>query len=272
MKINRISDNTHFAGIFCFLILISISSLVTNQTSRLVIISVRLLSIVGILVSVAILFFIKKINYTQLTAMVLYVSFFLYGILMSVFNGAFEVGQQGLLRNAIVTISGLSLIAQNTIYPLPDKLAKHYVWYVFIGLCATIAVGGIDLTFPPHFIFDYKLDSNVNILYSQGMSKFFGFGAVAAAYMISKSQTTIKNLLLLITVLVLLSLSLLGGARGDSAAAVLVVLGYLTFKFQFKFLFCLLISVIRNMSMILGHFLFEFSVYLPGSQGALLVC
>ena len=28
----------------------------------------------------------------------------------------------------------------------------------------------------------------------------------------------------------------------------------------------------RNMSMILGHFLFEFSVYLPGSQGALLVC
>jgi len=272
VKINRISDNTHFAGIFCFLILISISSLVTNQTSRLVIISVRLLSIVGILVSVAILFFIKKINYTQLTAMVLYVSFFLYGILMSVFNGAFEVGQQGLLRNAIVTISGLSLIAQNTIYPLPDKLAKHYVWYVFIGLCATIAVGGIDLTFPPHFIFDYKLDSNVNILYSQGMSKFFGFGAVAAAYMISKSQTTIKNLLLLITVLVLLSLSLLGGARGDSAAAVLVVLGYLTFKFQFKFLFCLLISVIRNMSMILGHFLFEFSVYLPGSQGALLVC
>jgi len=32
------------------------------------------------------------------------------------------------------------------------------------------------------------------------------------------------------------------------------------------------ISTKRNMSMILGHFLFEFSVYLPGSQGALLVC
>jgi len=28
----------------------------------------------------------------------------------------------------------------------------------------------------------------------------------------------------------------------------------------------------RNMSMILGHFLFEFSVYLPDPPGSLLVC
>lgn len=118
-----------------------------------------------------------------------------------------------------------------------DHFSAYYLNYIIFGLILTIIVGGIEFTFPPHFVFDYVPDSksSTEIVYSQGSSQFYGFGALAAAYLTSRVKKRLPILALVGAVLGFLALSLIGGARGDSLAAVIVALGFLAYKFRLKF-------------------------------------
>jgi hypothetical protein len=227
-------------ALFCFLVLISISELTTNDVSRLFVVPIRNTSIAIVFCTVVILFSLRKIHLKQLTAAGLYILLVVYGLLLSALNGAFELGAQGIFMNALVTLSGIVLITRPGNTVLPYRLSKYYLWYVLVALCMTIAIGGLDYNFPPHFVLEYSsnLDSR-DILYSQGISQFFGYGALTAAYMLSKSDSAFRGLLL-ICVFLLLALSFLGGARGDSIASALVTLGYLAFQFRMRFFFSVL--------------------------------
>ncbi len=243
MKINRITDNLSYVGLFLFLVLISISYLTTNDISRQIVVPVRLASIAGIVIVVCAFLVLKRISYKQLTAVTLYVLLTIFGILLSVMNGAFEIGQQGLLVNILVTLSGVWLFSIRKSNIIPDAMAQYYFIYILSGLCITIVIGGINLSFPPHFILEYNPDLQADqALYSQGISKFYGFGAIAAAYLVVKANSKISSLFWSVFVLIFLASSLLGGARGDSLIFVMVVSAYLASKLLMKFLLCLLLG------------------------------
>lgn len=246
MKIRRVHHMALISGLFLFLILISINQLTTNQTSRLIAVSIRLTAIVGVVFSLLILFALHKIKKKQLLAISFYIGLVLYGAIMSILNGAFDLGQQNLLINILVTLSGLTLMSMSVDRPLLDLFTKSIFLYVFLGLFATIVIGGLDLNFPPHFIFDYNPDSKTGnpLDYSQGISQFFGLGSISAAYLISKTKQKFYVLTLLFVVFSFLGLSLLGGARGDSIVAIIIALGFLAFKFRFKFFVFLILIVV----------------------------
>ena len=246
MKIRRVHHMALISGLFLFLILISIDKLTTNQTSRLIAVSIRLTAIVGVVFSLLILFALHKIKKKQLLAISFYIGLVLYGAIMSILNGAFDLGQQNLLINILVTLSGLTLMSMSVDRPLLDLFTKSIFLYVILGLFATIVIGGLDLNFPPHFIFDYNPDSKTDnpLDYSQEISQFFGLGSISAAYLISKTKQKFYVLTLLFVVFSFLGLSLLGGARGDSIAAIIIALGFLAFKFRFKFFVFLLLIVV----------------------------
>ena len=246
MNIRRVYHMTLISGLFLFLILISISHLTTNDTSRLIVVPIRLAAIVGVVFSLLILFALNKIKKKQLLAYSLYLSLVLYGTIMSILNGAFDLGQEQLPINIVVTLSGLTLMSMSFDRPLFESITKSYFLYVIFGLFATIIVGGLDLNFPPHFVFDYITNPEANDVreYSQGTSKFFGLGSVYAAYLLSKTKQKFYVLTLLFVVFTFLGLSLLGGARGESIAAIIVALGFLAFKCPLKiFIFLVLIGV-----------------------------
>lgn len=230
-------------GLFGFLVLISINDLTTNELSRLLIILIREISIVLVVCTIGVLFSLRKVHLNQLTAVALYTSLVAYGIALSALNGASELGLQGMPINLLVTISGIVLISRQSNKILPDSFSKYYLIYVLVGLCMTIAIGGLDPSFPPHFVFDYSsaLYSS-EILYSQGVSQYFGYGALAAALLLAKSESRFRSILLMACVLLMLALSFLGGGRGDSIASAVVTLGYLAFQFRTKFLITVLVT------------------------------
>ncbi len=238
MKKKRVGQISITVGLFLFLILISIGHLTTNDASRIFIVPIRIAAIVGVVTFIFIAIATTGLRKRQAAASIIFFGMLLYGITMSILNGAFDIGQENIIINTLVIASGLTLMAMSDKKILFDQFPWHYLNYVFLGLIATIIIGGIELTFPPHFVFDYAPDSkgSSEIVYSQGISQFFGIGSVAAAYFTTRVRKQLSSLAMVGAVLGLLALSLLGGARGDSLAAVIVSLGFLAYKFRFKFI------------------------------------
>jgi len=238
VKVSSLSHGAAVLGLFFFLVLISIGNLTTTEVSQLLIVPIRYVSIAIVVCVVVIQFLLGKIYFKQYVAAGLYISLVVYGITLSALNGALEVGVQYILINPLVTLSGLFLIATQTNKVFPDRISKFYLWYVLLALCITVVIGGLDYGFPPHFVFEYSSDlTSSDVLYSQGISQYFGFGALTAAYMLSKSRSTFLSALLLSCVVLMLAMSFLGGARGDSIAAAIVTLGYLAIQFRMRFFF-----------------------------------
>jgi hypothetical protein len=232
-------------GLFLFLVMISIGYLTSNDISYLIVVSVRFVSIAGIALALLVLLKMRKIKWRQLISSALYFLLVLYGTTMSIWSGSFEIGQQNLLMNFAVIAVGLILVSMPTREIIPGSITKMYIRYVLLGLMITIYIGGLKLDFPPHFVFDYQTSLEAaEIVYSQGMSKFFGLGAIAAAFLISKSTKQYKRILLACITLILLALSFLGGARGDSVLAAFIVLTFFANKFPLKFLVFLLASMV----------------------------
>ena len=89
VKFNRLSNGAAIVGLFCFLVLISISELTTNDVSRLFVVPIRNISIAIVICAVVILFSLRKIHFGQLTAAGLYILLVAYGMTLSALNGAF---------------------------------------------------------------------------------------------------------------------------------------------------------------------------------------
>ena len=111
MEFRHKNSVTVIWGLFLFLVLISIGYLTSNDISRLIVVSVRFLSIAGIVFVLLVLLKIHMIKWRQLISLALYLLLVLYGVSMSTWNGTFEIGQQNLLMNFAVTAVGLVLIS-----------------------------------------------------------------------------------------------------------------------------------------------------------------
>jgi hypothetical protein len=227
MNIDRISEKVALAGLISFLILTSIDGLVTSDSSRLIILFIRYASMIAVTLSLVFLIAVGNYFFKSFVAWFLYFSLLTWGSILAFANGASQAGVAGLFPSSLVTMCGIALFARNNGKLFSNKLSDIYVFYVFAGLVVTILAGGIDFESSPSFVFQYLSDKEDGaILYSQGISKYFGFGAVAAIFLAFNSISNARRYIAFVLAVAFIYFSLLGGARGDSILAVSVVLGY----------------------------------------------
>lgn len=227
MKIHRAGEKALHLGLFSFFVLITIGYISTNNYSRLFIEPLRLLAAAALAFFMAIILSTSMLCRRHLTGLALYASLLVLGVSLALLNGSLEIGATGLLTNAAITLCGILLFNAHDKNILSDRFAAWVVAYIIGGTLFTLLIKGLEFTPFPRFNFEYDTSVHtMDITYSQELSKFFGFGAAAAAFLsVHKKNRLLKYLYFFLTV-TFLFFSLMGGARGDSIAAFLLVISY----------------------------------------------
>lgn len=265
-----IRENVILIGVMCYLYMATIALMTTSGGSRTFVeisragaIALVLLISAGLVVSI-------RMSAVHLLSALLYLLLMVLGFVMAEMHGV----EQGYLRYAtdvVVILAGLFIFsflsyARND---LDYKLARYFFIYCVVLLLITVMTGGLAMEMPPRFVFDYVSDLiSKDVSYSQGVSKFFGYGALAASYLYVKSAAGSKRLVFGLMVLLFLALSLLGGARGDSFFAVITVLFYFTVVYGLRVIWPLIVVAAAFMLLVSNAAFMNDLVLVQRMQGA----
>lgn len=215
-------------GIFAFLVLISIGFLTTNNESRLFVGAIRYAAILGCLIFILLDLVTWRMKRAFVYGVFVFAILLLDGLILASINESLDIGAANIVRDILVVSIGLAIFSNTERRANKIQIARFYLWYVFLGLFLTWLVGGVKLDFPPRFAFDYASDNiGMDVAYSQGISRFFGFGAIASVYISNQSAKNIKKIFWLLMTGLLVMLAIAGGARGDVLATVGVIGVYL---------------------------------------------
>jgi hypothetical protein len=233
VKFNLVSEKVTLIALFLFFFVLTIGMISTSSEVMLIVEWSRAFSLVSLCILLFVIFIINKVNSKFLFSCLICGLFFLSGSLLSiVFDGLQSVTST--LIAILIIIVGVYLLSIENIGSYQPAFAKFFVVYSLIVIVLSIFFGGLVFTPVPSFVFDYISSSGSNIRYSQGVSQFFGYSALAASTLIINEHKRIKKNLLISFVVIFVVLSLLGGARGDSIFALLLVLVYFLFKLKFN--------------------------------------
>ena len=164
---------------------------------------------------------------TALYAATLLILIFISGTLNLILRNLNFQNWQWLVLNFGLTLSILVLLSEAVKLQSSDILARLILGFVLLGFCLTIFYGGIE--FMPIPIFQMTYQSQVSgtdyvISYGQGVTKFYGIGAICAAYLTTASEGSFAKVMSFLALGLLLGLSVAGGARGDLLAVCLVLI------------------------------------------------
>jgi hypothetical protein len=144
-------------------------------------------------------------------------------------------GEAAALGNSIYNLIVVSIGAITLSFIGPngfsDRGGKVLAIYFFVITILTFSAGGLVLELPPQFNLEYLSDGNREETYSLGISQFFGMGGVVCTLLAAKAKYRWQSAIYLIGWVVCISLSILGGARGDSLLAALMSLLLLGHRF-----------------------------------------
>lgn len=218
-------------AVLSYLILISVSFATTSTPMRQLIEVIRILAAGSLIITSAMLFLRSRyVSRVFVYGVFLYLLVVAYGLLLAIIFGGLDMVATRLPMNFVITLIGLYLfLGRRQIIEL--KTVRHFLIYVGLVFFATVMFGGFSFSYPPHFIFEYQSTSHgTSILYSQGVSKFFGLAAVLAIYSAFQFSKVRWRIAFIILSAALIMLSLLGGARGDGIIAVLLVFSFILLK------------------------------------------
>lgn len=225
-------------GIFLYLIIITIGLSQTRVMSALVVGPSRYLIILIEVLIIGLVMYKSKVSLKFVLSLLVFLGLLLYGLLLAQIKGDFDLAQTHLFMDVLLIITGAFLLSSFQDWNLSIELEKLFLFYVIVILFFTIAIGGLIFQPLPQFVLEVPVDSKKEVYYSQGLSKFYGVGAIAAGLLATKRKQLPKACYLF-CMLFLLLLSLLGGARGDSIIAVFVCMLIVLKHEKFKVLFYL---------------------------------
>jgi len=223
-------------GLMAYLVMATIGLMTTTGASRVVVELSRAAAIALVLLISAGLVASIRMNVVHLMSVLIYLLLLVFGFVTAEVN-AVEQDHARYLTDVVVILAGLFIFAYLGYAGegLDHRVARSFLLYCLLMLGITIVVGGLVFGAPPRFVFDYVSERMAkDVSYSQGVSKFFGYGALAAAYLLVQSPGRLRRWLLGLVIILFLGLSLLGGARGDSFFAVLAVLLYFALVFGLR--------------------------------------
>jgi len=236
MKKSYFIKKIEVVALLSYLVLITIGYFTTTNQSRIFVEPLRTIAAIVFVLAVGLSLGLKRVCFQQLLGVVLFVLIWLWGVVLSLASGSFYIISSELVVNALIMVSGVLLICSLKGEILTPHVVKFLVAYIFVGLLITVLIGGLDLNFPPHFDLEYTKESRDQAAYSQGVSRIFGFGAIASLVLLFSASQTTPKIVSSVFVLVFSALSLIGGARGESVFAVVLVLGYIWLKKPKQFL------------------------------------
>lgn len=173
----------------------------------------------------------QRITAPSLFAVLLYVIFVLYAFTLGKAYGEGAHAEDQFARDAGLTVLGIYLVSTAQTEILPPRAVMVFLAVAVAVFVATVLVGGFSPSYPPHFVFEYgAVEAGVPVFYSQGVSKFYGLAAVSTVFLAFSARNRAARAAALFLCLIFVGLSLLGGARGDSIAAALVVFCYTIIK------------------------------------------
>lgn len=188
--------------------------------------------------------------------------FLSYGFLLSILNNSIANSIDKPEYYIPILVLGAYLFAGQNPPIISKVLAQALFTYTLLIFILTVALGGFKFAFPPSFEYEYLSSvQNQDISYSQGISKFYGFGAVCAVFIAFTENRWQVRLAFIFAALAFVLLSLLGGGRGDSVSTVIVVGFYILFRSSRQgvaFAVCLMCIIIYNLNL---SSLAEFTIF-----------
>ncbi len=247
MNTNRkISDkfkSLHSMATLAFLIACTVGYSTTLISSRIYVDILRNAAIC--ILPILILLLIKArptIIIKFLFAFLIYIWFLLYGGSLAVIKGGMPHVLDNFLRDTLITIVGIFIFSTGENEIINTKVAEKFLIYILISLIYTVYIGGFIADYPYRFIFEFTTDLSGNkVSYSQGISKLYGLGAIAAIFLAFNINNTISKFIYFSIGLFLIVISLFGGGRGDILATLIVCFVYFAFKIPKKLFFMIFI-------------------------------
>jgi hypothetical protein len=227
LKLLSLKETIVSAGLFSFLVLTTVSGLVTTYGSQDAIYLIRLIA--AVIVSIATAFVVVRLRFSRsvVISVVLYLFVFLYAVAVASITGGLQIIVQSLAIDFIVALCGIVLFGtqlHESTRILPNEFLRLFTLYAIGAFLLTFAFGGFVFELPPRFVFDVfsdELGREEN--YSLMMTSFFMLAAIFASIGVVRSGLNIHGTIYFVLLLLFLLLSVLGGGRGELAAGLLII-------------------------------------------------
>ncbi|MBZ8117581.1 hypothetical protein KUD11_02860 [Roseovarius sp. LXJ103] len=210
-------------GLLAFLVATSIGFASVNATSLAVIPVIRTMALGALALCAALLLQRRVIRRDTLSALGLIVGVYLIGVTRGLGNLG-SIDFLPLVAPSFVLVSIGALVLTNPAGAVSQRsAAKLFVGLSLLVLAFHLATGGLVLAYPPRFEFELETTTGSLLLYSQGISKFYGLSAILSFWLVLNARSVRARIPLVGCFAVFIALALLGGGRGDFLAAMAVI-------------------------------------------------
>ncbi len=222
---------TYAVGVTSYMVMITIGQSTTTSLSHTVIGIMRAAAAATLIFCLLRLSRLRSIGQRQLATVVMLAGLMAWAVLASMLNQSIYVVSQAMLIDVFVIAAGLLIFSRSSGRVLPDCFSRIFVAYVALAFSVTLATGGLILDFPPRFSLEYAEGIYAGELeYGHGASNFYGLGAIAATFWLVRGKSALEQLLSASMVALSLVLSVIGGARGDTVIAFLIIVVYVVVR------------------------------------------
>lgn len=227
-------DRPRFAytvGVAAYFVVVTIMLSTTTTASRSVTGFVMIAAAAVTITCIVQLSRLRKLSRRQFATIAMFLSLAIWATLGSMLSQSLYVVSEVMLIDISVVGAGLLIFSSGSGKVLPDALSKVFVAYIALAFCLNLMTGGLILELPPRFSFEYASDQyGAELGYSQGASNFYGLGAIAAAFWLTRRGNIFEKMLAATLMVFSMSVSVIGGARGDTAIALLIVTAYFVLR------------------------------------------
>ena len=215
------------AGLFSFLALTTVSGLVTTYSSQDAVYFIRLIAAAIVSIATALSVGRLRLSRSVVISLVLYLFVFLYVVAVASITGGFNIVVQSLALDFFVSLCGIVLFGtkfHESTRVFPSVFLRLFTFYAIGAILLTFVLGGFVFALPPRFVFDVFSDEiGREENYSLMMTSFFMLAAIFSSIGFVRSGLIIYKIIYLISLLLFLLLSVLGGGRGELVAGLLII-------------------------------------------------
>lgn len=222
---------TYAVGVTSYMVMITIGQSTTTSLSHTIIGITRAAAAGALIFCLFRLSRLRSIGRQQLATVAMLAGLVAWAALASMRNQSIYVVSQVMLIDVFVIAAGLLIFSRASGKVLPDGFSRFFAVYVALAFSVTLATGGLILDFPPRFSLEYAEGLYAGQLeYVHGASNFYGLGSIAATFWLVRAKGAPEQLLSASMVALFLVLSVIGGARGDTVIAFLIIIVYVVVR------------------------------------------
>lgn len=206
-----------------FLILSTIGFAQVNIESLQVFPKIRIAAISIFITSMALLFYNKCDWYIVLFTAAIFLLMYPLTVLRSHQVFLSELGYEKLLISLCVILGSSIILTYEKQRKSETTISTFFVFFSIFVFLFLIVTGGITLIPRISYHFDLASTSGSDVLYDQGITKFFGLSAISTFWNFQHSNSRIFKSISLALTFSFILLSFVGGGRGDFLAAIIVI-------------------------------------------------